>query len=136
MTMTYQYSWAALYTGGTGFPISFAGAEQPFGAGSSVSLFVVNLAGYVPPVPCLVSFRQYGLSSGVLAGYAALETTDLIGGQFSSLPMVYSKGGVIANLIGSGEGTQTLGPVLVEQQAIMLLINSSSAQIYVAEVEF
>jgi len=136
MTMTYQYSWAALATGGTGFPIPFAGAEQPYATGTSSGLYVLNLAGYVPPVPCLVSFRHYGLSSGALAGYAALETTDLIGGQISSLPMVYSKGGVIANLIGSGEGTQTLGPVLVEQQAIMLVINSSSAQIYVAEVEF
>lgn len=135
MTMAYSYTWVAVYNGGTGQPVPGSGAEQAFGTLTSSGLVVVNLGGYVPPVPCLVSFYHYGQSAEGAGAFAALESTDSMDGS-NQQKFVYSRGTLNANLLQTGDGTQKVGPVLIEQQAVLVNYTSVAAQVYIAEMEF
>lgn len=132
MTMAFYYPWCFLYAGGMGFPRPGSGAEQAWGTSGQVSLEVLNMEGYCPPVPCLVSFHCLGAQSLTCLG--DLNCVDL-GGNLATANVGEYVGGFIANSATTGGGVQTHGPIVVEQCAMLVRLASSS-HAWVADLEF
>lgn len=137
MSMAYYNPWAFVYNGGTGVTFPGSGSNNPSGTLIDTKLQVINLEGYVPPIPCLLTIHHYGAATGSILAFGQLSSTDMtdIGGV-ATPSVVESVGTVMANVASAGDGPFPTGPILIEQQAFLARMQSIGAQLYIAQLEF
>jgi len=138
MTMAYYNVWAFVYNGGTGVLFPGSGSNNPSGTLIDSRLQVLNLDGYVPPIPCLVTVFHYAATTQGVFTMGPFSSTDMGNpGAGAELQTVESVGALTSNVTGGGDGTLPTGPVFVEQQGILCRFQSpGSSQAYVAAMEY
>jgi hypothetical protein len=137
MTMTYYNRWVFVYNSGTGVTFPGSGSDNPSSTLIDTRLQVLNLSGYVPPVPCLVTIYNYAAADASIIAVGPLSSTDMAPLTAGALTLVETSVGTLtSNVTGSGDGPTSTGPVLVEQQAFLCRYQSSSGQFYIAAMEY
>lgn len=139
MSMTYFHRWVFVYNGGTGIAQPGAGSNNPSGTLIDTKLQVINLEGYVPPIPCLLTILHYGAATTSVLAFGQLSSTDMTTiGAGGTPSVVESIGAVMANVASTGDGPHPVGPVLIEQQAFLarMQVAASTGQLYVSQLEF